>query len=294
MFSFLDIKNSCDGAYSSSLDVRFTKACDNRCGFCIEKCGIDSLGATDVDKLIQSTIASKQDTVLILGGEPFLEVVKLNKYVKGIRPYVKEIFITTSIPNTLNISDSNVLEVIELIDGLNVSLQHYDSNINNDVLNATNRFNRLERLESILVDEAIASKVRVSINLCKGYIDSKSEIDKFIDKMVSINCKHIKINELQEVEDDIYVSFEKEYGIKLKSPYVYGCQTDISDKINKGIKITLKRACFKVQPESIAKNNVTFKDLLKLVYRKHKPFENNMCVLYENGELFEGWLQKEE
>lgn len=36
------IQNSCDGAFSS-LDVRFTKRCDNNCEFCIEKLGIDSL-----------------------------------------------------------------------------------------------------------------------------------------------------------------------------------------------------------------------------------------------------------
>lgn len=41
MFKFC---NSCDGAYDS-LDVRFTKACDNDCAFCIERNGINSLGA---------------------------------------------------------------------------------------------------------------------------------------------------------------------------------------------------------------------------------------------------------
>lgn len=292
MFGFLKVKNSCDGLYSNSLDVRFTKACDNKCGFCIEREGVNSLGVTNVKNLIESTKASKQETILILGGEPFLEVDKLLSYVKGIRNYVKEIYITTSIPKTLDINDTKVLNIIGLIDGLNVSLQHYSSDINNDVLVASNRFNRIDRLKNILKDDSIANKVRVSINLCKGYIDTKEEIDTFIDTMVSINCKHIKINELQEVDEDLYVSFEKEYGLKLKSPYAFGCQTDITKEVDKGIKITLKRACFKVQPESIAQNNVTIIDLLKLLYRSNKPFVNNMKVLYEDGSLQSGWLKK--
>lgn len=67
MFKFC---NSCDGAYDS-LDVRFTKACDNDCAFCIERNGINSLGLTNVEKMIDSTIKSGINSVLILGGEPF-------------------------------------------------------------------------------------------------------------------------------------------------------------------------------------------------------------------------------
>lgn len=34
MFDFK--RNCCDGIYNS-IDVHFTKACDNNCGFCIDK-----------------------------------------------------------------------------------------------------------------------------------------------------------------------------------------------------------------------------------------------------------------
>lgn len=74
------MKNSCDGYYSS-LDVRFTKVCDNHCDFCIEKDGLKSLGRTNVDNLIQSTIDSSIKDILILGGEPFLQPKKLLRYI---------------------------------------------------------------------------------------------------------------------------------------------------------------------------------------------------------------------
>lgn len=292
MFSFLRKLNSCDGKYANSLDVRFTKACDNNCSFCIEKDGIDSLGETDVEKMIESTISSNEKTVLILGGEPFLKVAQLKQYVAGIRPFVEEIYITTSIPKTLTPDNKDVWDILEMIDGLNVSLQHYSPKINNDVLQARHRFNRIAALADILKHERFANKVRVSINLCKGFIDSKEKLEIFFEVMESINCKHVKINELQDVSPELYVSFEKEYGIKMKPPFAFGCQTDITDLINRPFKVTLKRACFKVMHPSIAETQVSVYDVLKLLYRRIKPSQNNMKVLYENGDLSSGWKQK--
>lgn len=292
MFDFLKVTNSCDGRYSDSLDVRFTKKCDNDCSFCIEKKGLDSLGETNVDELVKSTILSGQTSILILGGEPFLEVDKLHEYISYIKYYAEEIFITTSIPETLDIFNPKVLEILNSITGLNVSLQHHDSIVNNRILNASNKFNRIDRLRTLLANEHFANKIRVSINLCKGAIDSQFKIDQFIDTMIKINCKHVKINELQNVDPDTYVSFEKKFNVKLKSPYAYGCQTDISHFFYNKLNVTLKRACFKVQDESIAKHNVSVPDLIKLIYRRFKPTKNNMKVLYEDGQLSDGWRIK--
>ena len=134
----------------------------------------------------------------------------------------------------------------------------------------------------------------MSINLCKGFIDTKEKLETFFDVMESINCKHVKINELQEVGPDLYVSFEKEYGVKMKSPYAFGCQTDITNLINRSFKVTLKRACFKVMHPSIAENEVSIYDVAKLLYRRVKPSRNDMQVLYENGRLTNTWERKED
>lgn len=72
--------NSCDGYYKDSLDVRFTKMCDNNCLFCIEKGGIAGK-STNVPAMIEATKASGKSTVLILGGEPFLLLPELKEYI---------------------------------------------------------------------------------------------------------------------------------------------------------------------------------------------------------------------
>ena len=270
--------NSCDGAFSNSLDVRFTKACDNDCSFCIERNGIESLGPTNVEAMIESTLASGKATVLILGGEPFLQVAKLHAYVKGIRAHVKEIFITTSLPKQLDIKDVRVLEILNWINGLNVSIQHYDPVINNQILIACSGHDRIEQLRSILT--AIhPSLVRVSINLVKGYIDSKDKLLQCLSVLKGVGATYIKINELQS--SALYVSYEEIMGTKLHSPFSGGCQHEVG--LDRNLRIVLKRSCFKVE-ESLYP---TFSDLFKLIYQRFVEPKFDSMVLYENGDLAE-------
>lgn len=279
----MKFKNSCDGFYSSSLDVRFTKSCDNNCPFCIEKNGICSQGV-DVGKMIESTLNSEKETVLILGGEPFLEIENLRKYVLSIRNHVEKIYITTSLPKTIADNWFCFKIIMELIDGLNISLQHYDWKKNNDIMRAKSNHNRIELLEEICSIDRYSKKCRISINLVKGQIDTKEKIDLFLRKMEEIGVRHIKINELQNSED-LFISFEKTYGIKLKSPYSHGCQTDINLPYN--MRITLKRACFCVNENLDA----TISDFFKAVLKRFMKIKATQVVMYESGMLSNGWMQ---
>ena len=286
--------NSCDGVYDS-LDVRFNKACDNRCKFCIERKGIDSLGDTKVDKMIKTTIESKKKDVLILGGEPLLQPELVLKYIEGIRGYVDTIYLTTSLPKIITEGEGFELfkEIVGLLDGINVSIHHYDNDINNKVLNSVNPHNRIDFLYEILKYDEIRNKVRVCCNLVNGYIDSKKEIDMFLITMASIGVKHVKLNELQNVDTNTYISFENVYGIKLKSPFSHGCQSDVSGLFSGiNMKVTLKRSCFCNKDISIAK--ATVGDLVKCVCKKvNKNLNsNNFKVLYEDGSIANSWLQK--
>lgn len=276
--------NSCDGRHSSSLDVRFTKACDNDCSFCIEKGGIDSLGATDVNALIESTTSSGKREVLILGGEPFLQVSKLLQYVEGIRAFVDKVFITTSLPKTLDVNNPKVQDILLLIDGLNVSLQHYDPVENNRILIARSEHNRIDQLSDIL-DWVEPEKVRVSINLVKGSIDTKAKLITCLNVLQRIGATHVKINELQH--SDLWISFEELWGKKFGSPYATGCQKEI--KIMSGMNIILKRSCFLVED----KLSPTLPDLCKAVVKRVflKVGDDSSMVLYENGRLETGWIK---
>lgn len=274
--------NSCDGIYKDSLDVRFTKACDNRCEFCIERKGITGK-PQNVPKMIEATKLSGKTDILILGGEPMLNPTALLEYVTGIKPFVKNIYITTSLPIAIQQDYATFEQIMDNITCLNVSLQHYDWKINNEVLHATSKFNRIKLLEKICTK--YADKVRVSINLVRGYIDTRKKLDEFLTTMEKIGVKHTKINELQH-EPDLYVAFKDLYNLKLPVPYVYGCQGDIELPYN--MRITLKRACFCVQPQHIVATKEEAKKFLQ-----HTRPDLGYTVLYEDGSLSKGWITED-
>lgn len=284
--------NSCDGIYDNSLDVRFTRICDNACPFCIERNGIQGM-ETDVKKLISSTIQSGKQEILILGGEPFILIEELCEYVKGIRPFVDKIYITTSLPITIVNNYQVFEEIMKNIDGLNVSLQHYDDSLNNLAIHAKQPHTRIHSLlKRICGNRGYARKVRVSINLVKGLIDTSNKLNTFLKTMCELGIQHVKINELQH-EEKLYISFQDIFKdelrlseIELKSPYSHGCQQTIQLKGYKNLKITLKRACFCVNDNL----NANLSDMLKAFRKTFVPIKQTHMVLYENGTLESGWL----
>lgn len=274
--------NTCDGKYHNSLDVRFTKACDNACAFCIEGDGLKAL-PQDVDEMIRNTLTSGKSTVLILGGEPLLNLDKVLKYVKGIRSGVKEIFITTSLPKSCA-DNPKINELLSIIDGLNVSLCHYDTLTNNKLLSASSNHCRIFILSSLL--EKWSDKIRVSVNLMKSGIDSKEKLSACINNLISLGANKIKLNELQGA-DGLYVSFENSFGIKLRSPFAFGCQTDVSNlfDVNSGT-VLLKRSCFVVNKNLQA----SLWDVIKLATKAFKVnTKSTTLVMYENGKISNGW-----
>lgn len=274
-------RNSCDGAYDS-LDVRFGKACDNDCPFCIEREGRLGTGI-EVNELIESTIQSGIKSVLIIGGEPFLHPAKLYEYVVGIRNHVDTIYITTSLPARLSLSSILVERVLDLIDGLNVSFQHHDWKLNNQAMRASSNHNRILQLRE-LCNAGYAGKIRVSVNLVKGMIDNLTDLKIFLHTIQSCGVLHVKVNELQN--SDLFVSYEELIGKSLSSPFYHGCQTNITFP---GIfmRITLKRSCFLVEESAKA----TLTDLFKVIFRKYFIRKNNFKVLYEDGKLETTWLK---
>jgi uncharacterized Fe-S cluster-containing radical SAM superfamily protein len=275
--------NACDGAYDS-LDVRFCKVCDNKCSFCIERDGIPALKMASANKLIESTIASGIRSVLILGGEPFLYPERLLEYIKGIRLSVDTIYITTSLP--LNFIDTKynkeIIEIMDLINGLNVSIQSIDWEENNKILNALSNHDRLNILK--LLNKRWGRKIRTSINLVKGGIDTRIKlVNSLVYLHYNIGCKSIKINELQH-EKDLYISYEDIMGMKLPSPYSHGCSTEIP--ITDG-EILLKRSCFLVEQSREA--NIS--DLAKVIAKKWIKPCNKFAVMYEDGSIKNGWLK---
>lgn len=293
--SFLK-RNCCDGIYNSSIDVRFTKLCDNACDFCIEDMdGIPSLGKTNVDRMVKSVLLSVQnhgkDTVLILGGEPFLQPKLLLDFVSRIRDDVKNIYITTSVPRQLDPYDVKIECIMDMIDGLNISLHHWDWERNNQILKARNNFDRIDVIEELAW--WWGDKIRLQCNLVKGGIESRDDVNNIVNLASKFHIEEVKFNELQGVGADLYVSFDELFPeFKLGQPYSKGCTTDVSKHFDYLSGIYVKRACFMVQKNS--PHQASLLDLAKVIFKKFfPPKPNTVNVIYENGLKASGWLSKE-
>lgn len=281
------LKNCCDGVYNS-FDVHFTSACDNKCAHCIDL-KYDGLGLNKPDaESIAKTIIENQDgydDVLFLGGEPCLYLDELVKCIKQIRKETKlEIFVTTAVPKICKDRYDLFLEMLELVDGVNLSVQHYKEDIADEIRKVKSKYDRQEFYNSLPYKE----KIRINLNIVKPYLYTKEDITECLIHYDKMGFNSIKISEIQHGKD-YFVSFEKTFGIKLNSPYFGGCQKYLDmSKIIKDFNtpVLLKRSCFMCE----ATLKASFMDGLKVGYKllNIEP-QNKYAVIYEDGTFSKNW-----
>ena len=276
--------NCCDGVYNT-VDIHFTSKCDNNCSFCIDKHLKNINTITDVNAIMDSVIATGTKEVLILGGEPFLEIERLLDFVTRLKKENIVVYITTSLPKQIEDNWKTFLEIFDLVDGLNISMQHYLTSMNNKVYN-NNKHNRILLAEKVIKENP--DKVRICLNLVKGYVDRYYDVVMALRAFNRIGAKHIKLNELSYSDD--YVSYEKIMNVKMKSPYASGCYTKVTDSLfPKGMNIMLKRSCFVIQKG--LKANIF--DLIKIILKKiFVDISNIFCVVYEDGKIEKNWRKE--
>lgn len=281
-------KNCCDGIYNS-IDVHFTSACDNKCAHCIDM-KYEGLGIKkpDIIAISKKIVVNKDrfDDVLFLGGEPCLyleELIDCIKIIKG-RSDLK-VFVTTSVPKICYDKYELFCELLERVDGINLSVQHHKEKVADEIRKTKSQYNRQEFYNSLPCKE----KIRINLNIVKPYLYTKEDITDCLNHYDRMGFNSIKISEIQHGKD-YFVSFEDTFNIKLGSPFYSGCQTYLDmSKIIPDFKtpVLLKRSCFMCEETLKA----SFLDGIKVLYKKltNGKSDNNYGVVYENGFLNKGW-----
>ena len=280
--------NCCDGIYNS-FDVHFTSACDNKCKHCIDM-RYPGLGIIkpDVDAICKSIIdnAENFDDVLFLGGEPCLFLDELIECVVRIKAVTNlKCYVTTSVPKTCYDNQDKFFYLIKILDGINLSVQHYKEDVADLIRNTKSKFDRQAFYRSLPMKE----KIRINLNIVKPHLYTKEDIMACLKHYDDMGYPEIKLSEIQHGKD-FYVSFEKTFGLKLKSPYSHGCQTWVDMKQfipeYKG-RLLLKRSCFMCEQTLDA----SLMDGVKVLYKAIKrPKAGNYRVVYEDGRLTNGWI----
>ena len=232
-------KNSCMGGYGKCLDVKITNSCNAACQFCIERGGY-SPSAASVEDLITSAVNEKDyQTVLVLGGEPLMYPY-LETYLKGIRPFKKEIYITT---NGSLLTEEMAAMLAKYLDGINVSVHHYTELLNDAVYRTAHvSFDQLKRAIAVLHTAEVP--VRFNTNLVAGYIDTAKKARSMISFASQMGVDEIRFSELQD-NGDSYVDARNLFDGLTSNPYCDGCEQTIGTT---PIKVRVKMTCGCVNP----------------------------------------------
>ena len=281
-------KNCCDGVYNS-FDVHFTSVCDNKCAHCIDqKYEGFNIKKPDVAGIATTILMNKDgyDDVLFLGGEPCLYLEELYECVEVIKEHTNlKVYVTTAVPKVCSDKYDLFVKLLELVDGINLSVQHHIEEIADDIRKVKSKYNRQAFYNSLPHKE----KIRINLNIVKPYLYTHGDISSCLMHYDRMGFNEIKISEIQHGKE-YFVSFEDVFGINLKSPFYHGCQKYLDmDTIIPNFKtpVLLKRSCFMCEDTLKA----SFIDGIKVGYKLLTPTpKNKYGVVYENGKLINKWI----
>lgn len=294
--NFLQPVNFCDGANAGKdfgvhpgemMSVRITSYCSERCPFCIAAEDMKNKKEVNIPNIIKTVKKERPKSLSIIGGEPLLFLDNCVELVEGAKNVIKSSFITTSIPYTLKTHWKKFEKLMSYeMTQLTVSIQSLRWETNNKLMNSRRMdYNRIEILEKILNN--YGDRVLVVVNLMKGGIDSKEEIDFSLDTLYSLGATRVRLNELQSAPA-FYVNFEEIMNERFLSPYAFGCKSKLP-KLYPGLDILLKRSCFLVEKSLGA----TKEDIEKLEHKIDNPKLYAWAesgVIYEDGSCENYWL----
>jgi len=279
--------NCCDGIYNS-YDVHFTSACDNKCAHCVDACFNGSgINKPNVDAIVETIVSKKEglDDVLFLGGEPCLYLDELLECVLKLKEKTKlKLFVTTSVPKVCHDKWDTFYKLIEELDGINLSVQHYKEDVADQIRRTTSKYDR----QTFYASLPHKDKIRINLNIVKPFLHTKDDLSACLCHYDSMGFNSIKLSEIQHGKD-VYVSFSDVFKISMKSAYAHGCQSYLDiGKILPGVKtpVLLKRSCFLCEDSLKASLSDGIKMLVKIV----KPSKNKYGVVYEDGKLTKGWI----
>lgn len=113
----------------------------------------------------------------------------------------------------------NFLELINICDGINLSVQHYKEEIADQIRNTKSEYDRQNFYKSLPNKE----KIRININIVKPFLYTRKDIESCLIHYDKMRFNSIKVSEIQHGKD-YFVSFEDTFGINLKPPFYHGCQ----------------------------------------------------------------------
>lgn len=173
-----------------TLYIHINKICNARCGFCniykqhSPKIEFDFQKLSEV--LIELERVNKLGRIAITGGETFLDIELLDNVLSTIKSTIKSPIVTIN-TNASMVYKLYQLKNIDVLTEIRISRHHYLDQNNDEVFGI-----KCATLSDI--SEAVkkyGNIIKLNCNLIKGYIDSVSEISKYLDTVTSIGISEV-------------------------------------------------------------------------------------------------------
>jgi len=279
--------NLCSKHAEKMISIKITSACNMSCDFCVDRDGKDC-NVADVFKIAEEANKLKEyKTVIITGGEPFLEFNNVIKLCVLLRKSKIRIVLNT---NGSLLTRERVKELNGLIDELQISVHHYDEAKNAEVLGGIVAF-------AIIKDALTYKEFDVSINSTFNNEYDDWEKAEAVPRMVlltkNLGAQNLRLTELKKVNSDQFVEAKYFFGEfhhvnnrEVKDLIIKGCTFRYRQA---GINVSVKRLC----PYAKGANAESFSCCFVDTEGQKKidiETEDTFKVIYSDGSVTNDWV----
>lgn len=233
--------NLCSKEATKMLSIKINDICNRSCSFCVDRGGRKTKEINVLKTANEANGLVDYKTVIITGGEPFLNFNEVVELATLLRPHKERIVLNT---NGTLLTAENVEKLNSIIDEMQVSIHHFDEVKHGKILGGKVSF---ENIKNSLENKNFIFSINSTFN--NGY--SESEMPIAVDKMIELakwlNADRLRLTELKKVDDCDFIAakifFENDSQIlsyNSNDLIQKGCTYSYSKN---GIDISVKRLC---------------------------------------------------
>lgn len=192
-------ENLCSKYATKMLSIKINNVCNRCCAFCVDRGGRKGENI-NVEKIAKEAIGfDEYKTIIITGGEPFLNFDEVVKLATLLRPYKDRIVLNT---NGSLLSKEKVSKLNGIIDELQVSVHHYDEIRNGNIMGGVVSY---ENMRDSLKDKEFMFSVNSTFNKEYTIEERPGAVDKMIELCNYLGADRLRLTELKKVEGEDFV-----------------------------------------------------------------------------------------
>lgn len=282
--------NLCSRYAEKMISIKVNNRCNCACSFCVDRGGYNA-GETNVEEITKKALTlTDYKTVIVTGGEPFLDFDKVIGILEKLRPHKTRLVLNT---NGTLLTGTHVEILNGLLDELQISVHHWREEVNEKVFG--------KHQDLLAIKEALDTprKFSVSINSTFNKFTIPNERKVFVSKMIdlcnALGANRLRLTELKKVDGEEFVSandfFDSNSPALSRSSnelITQGCTYYYSER---GVYVSVKRLCAFAK----GKNAPAFSCCFINNEGQKKidiDTEDTFKVIYSNGTMTNDWVFK--